>query len=244
MTTLADPFLVGTGPATFSTSLEIARRYPPIVWDVNGYYRELGVRPDATKTQIKWAYRKKRGWRSPRLTYIMKQLLNPSIRAAYDSTPLGEVFWDAYVEEAMRQAAQKRISELRGQGRNVEADSIAEEWDSPFSDPDDKGGEGFDKPSLHDHDHPSWPWAYYLWQTGCQDTERLRGWQEALCGVLGERKEHVELAVGFLGGVDRAWEVRTVGYRIVAFLSDGAQPTEVLAKAAASRVMEMAHNGP
>lgn len=239
-TTLADPFLVGDGPVTFSTSLELVLLYP-LIWDVNGYYRELGVSPYATKVQIKWAYRKKKGWKSPRLTYIMKQLLNPAIRRLYDTTPLGEVFWDAYVEEAMRNAAQRRVSELKAQGRVAEAEEIA--YDSPFSDPveevlDRAGGRGNNRFALSE-----WPWAFYLWQSSCQDKARLQRWQEALCGVLGKRKEHHQIAVGFLGGAGQAWEVRTVGYRIVAFLSDGAQPTEVLANAAASRVIELARQG-
>lgn len=220
-------------PVTFSTSVELANRLR-WSWDTNGYYRELGVRFDATKQQIKWAYRKKHGWQSPRLTYIMKQLLDPQIRALYDATPLGQVFRDAYVEEAIRRATVEQAARLRAEGRMQEADAVVQQYegDSPFdefdSDEEDEQTYGGTQ---------KWPWAFYLWRSECLEMERLKVWQEALISAFAERKEVRDIAVGFMGSSLNALEVRQVGYRTVIFLNEKVKPDEALAQRAAFRVI-------
>lgn len=223
------PHLRGHGPATFSTSLGLMIPFR-MVWDVNGYYRELGVPFDATRRQIKEAYQEKCGWASPRLTYILKQLLDPEVRARYDATPLGAVFMDYYVETSLREARARVVSDLRREGLIEVAEMVEEMDDDQELDIASSGDE-------NDRSHPEvWPWSYYLWESECTDTERLRRWQEHLISALGQRKEIRELSIGFQGESKRPWHVRTVGYRTVVFLNDGVQPTEDLAHEA-SRVI-------
>lgn len=230
---VSEPFLYGFGPPTFSTSVSL-NLYYPFIWDVNGYYRELGCSVYATRVEIRKAYQRKKGWRSPRLTYILKQLLNPAIRRAYDLTPLGDAFWDQYVENSVRRAAAKRAAVLRREGRHIEAEAESN-YDSPLSEEiSEMSPDGLDLDGEYDYGSDSWSWSYYLWESECMDTARLSRWQSALIASLGGI--HHDIAVGFVGGTDRSIVVRTVGYRLVAFLSDGAQPSKSLASEAAHQI--------
>lgn len=231
--TVADPFLVGDGPPTFSTCSALACRYP-FIWDTNGYYRELGVSVFARRGEIKKAYQRKKGWKSPRLTYIFKQLLDPAIRAAYDSTPFGEVFHDAYVEDALRRSLAQQVANLKWRGRIEEANDLQAQYDSPFTDPVDEFGDRVESA----YDARQWEWSYYLWQSSCQDTDRLRVWQEALVAAFRPYEEVLQIAVGFMGGTLSSWRVHRVGYRIVVFLNDGEVPRDALAVEAVQQVIE------
>lgn len=213
-----------------------------MVWDVNGYYRQLGVSSYATREELRKAYRRKKGWRSPRLTYILKQLLDLDIRAAYDSTPLGDVFWDRYVEDDVRRQAHKEASRLRREGRIRESEILGK-YDSPYSEGDfefdfdaalseELGGRRRDR-----YIEPPWPWSYYRWQTTCADTARLERWQAALVEALGGRPH--EIAVGYVGGIDLSCTVQRVGFRVVAFLGDWAQPSKDRAEQAARQIEEL-----
>lgn len=231
--TVSDPFLYGEGPPTFSTSTGLVR-YHPMVWDANGYYRALGVSVYATRGELRKAYRRKKGWRSPRLTYILKQLLNEEVRRAYDATPLGEVFWDKYVEDYKRRQASAAASKLRRAGMYDQAEEMSF-YDSPFSDIEDE--EEILRLSETRATLPrSWPWSYYLWQSHKRDTDRLRRWQSALVDALGG--QHYEVAVGFVGGVDLPCVVQRVGYRVVAFLGETSQPCKEVAEQAAQQIKE------
>lgn len=226
------PRLVGFGPVTFSTSRELAVRYRR-VWDVNGYYRELGVPPDATRGQIKQAYQRRQGWRSSRLTYIVTQLLDPKVRAKYDASPLGMLFMDDYIEEAIKRRRMAEVVGLRRQGYLDEAELLA--------DLDFDWGEGetnlSEMPStVARSDYGDWPWAYYLWGSGCRDTARLKQWQELLIEAFWKEKRRYEIAVGFVG-MNLPYETTIVGFRQVVFLGENEEPTEALARTAVSRVI-------
>lgn len=226
--------LVGDGPVTCSTSLEIDIQ-PRIIWDVNGYYRELGLDPRSTKRQIKQAYMRKGGWRSERLTYIVKVLVDAEARWRYDMTPLGSLFMDEYILMALHRLRTQAIARLRSEGRAVEADALRREIDA----------EGLDTEADDEHDHPTpsaapdavTPWAYshYVWHTECWNQDRLRQWQGALIRVLGGRRVHHQIAVGASA---YGSEFRTVGYRSVFFLGDGEQPTDALAERVVSPFLE------
>jgi hypothetical protein len=207
-------------------------------YDTNGYYRELGVLLWATRREIRKAYQAKRGWLSDRLTYIVHQLLDVQVRRDYDETPLGSLFLDDYVQDWMRRERVRNVVALLMQG-NLEASEVLKNaplgWESENLSQRPR--------SLFDYDYSSeeWPWAYYLWRSDCHDVERLRQWQELLVSVLGERKEHHQLAIGFAGEIESSCEVLTVGYRVCVFLHEDELPTEVLARAAASRVVKHIH---
>jgi len=207
-----------------------------IVWDVNGYYREFGVSPDVIRREIREAYQRKRGWRSSRLTFIMTQLLDLGIRDRYDSTPIGSMFIDGYVETFLRAKAAREISEMRRKGLLSEV-----EFRELDLDPLDLFATSSKDSNLSDQGSivttpEEWRWSYYLWGSNCDDKERLRQWQELLIGTLGEWKEHHQLAIGFVGNSNTPYEIRAVGYRKVVFLNDLEQPTEALAESA-SRVI-------
>lgn len=217
------PRLWGSGPPSFSTCVTLVRRHV-VVWDANGYYRELGVAHDATREQIRKAYQRKRGWRSPRLTYIFKQLLNPEVRRRYDATPLGQRFWDDYVDDEMRRAHVSVAIKLRSAGRVVEAEQFEDrhyaetmaDWVPPSDD--------------------DWPWGYYLWGTRCDDTDRLRRWQSHLIEAFDGRPR--EISVGFFGESVNPSQVlaRVVGYRLVVFINDETEPSDFLAHEAVGQV--------
>ncbi|MFE4863234.1 hypothetical protein, partial [Streptomyces sp. NPDC056670] len=102
------PQLVGrpdTAIVSTSTTL-VPARAAVACHDVNGYYRTLGVRPDATRRQLMDAYVAQDGQADAYTTYAFKQLLNPRTRARYDAAPLGEPFSDQYVRaEIVRRAS-------------------------------------------------------------------------------------------------------------------------------------------
>ncbi len=114
------PVVVGSGPVAWSTSV-VMERWPTVVYDTNGYYASLGVTPWATRDDLRRAYVSKGGELSPRLTYIMSQLLDPEVRRRYDSTPIGSFYYDDYVETQARIEASDRVSQLLIQGASYEA---------------------------------------------------------------------------------------------------------------------------
>lgn len=232
------PRLVGYGPVTFSTSLEMMPRFR-IVWDTNGWYAALGISVSATRKEIREAYQRLKGWRNPRLTYIITQLIDPEIRRRYDEMVLGSLFMDYEVETWMRRKRIQEVIALRKMGFISEAEELekeAFEWES------ENLSQSLDSVIEDDYREAEWPWAYYLWNSLCEDKERLRQWQGQLISVLGERKEHHQLAVGFMGEDFPPWDMEMVGYRLVVFLNESEFPTEVLAQQVASEIqnsMEM-----
>ena len=94
------PRRAGAGPAVFSTATALVPD-PQVCFDVNGYYRELGVHWRAGKAELRRAYLARDGQCSERLTYVLAMLLDPAIRRRYDRTPLGALFLDQYVQAAL-----------------------------------------------------------------------------------------------------------------------------------------------
>jgi hypothetical protein len=252
------PVLVGSGPSTFSTSVEI-QRFPPVIWDTNRYYRDLGVEVRATRKELAQAYVEKDGQNSRRLTYVFKQLLDEDKRRKYDAVPLGSIFYDLYVaemhaaldaiyasevgaseedQEAGATSVEEKLKEYEGQ--YVEdfgvQDQDEEELDSALSDLDNDGNLS----------HPSdtvWPYTHYEWGRVTGDEQRMQEWQRQLCLVLGSRKEVYEIAVGEHGLEDDPVFVSAVGYRIVVFLRRDQQPSELLARQAAI-ILKSVDNAP
>ena len=224
-------YVVPSGPLSASTSLELAVVYRH-VHDANGYYAALGIRVDATRREIREAYQRLNGQESPRLTYIVKQLLDPEIRRRYDATPLGTFFHDYEIETWIRNALVREVSRLRQQGRVSEAEEIEAA----------SSGELLDTPESGEHDdaspvQPVWGWGYFLRDSLCKDRQVLSQWQQLLVSALGRRGEHVQLAVGFSTGMASGWGVERIGHQILVLLDEGVRPTEALAEAAVSRMV-------
>lgn len=244
------PALMGSGPAECSSCTQLSV-VPLNIYDVNGYYRELGVDPRATRKQLREAYQAKDGQSSPRLTYILKQLLNPAIRFAYDCTPLGEAFLDRYVEEMVKRRIKTRVSErmqsLHDLGVDLDGIDVGSLEDDAASEmgfglKDDTPDETVDAdpPEGEDDASPAkFEYSYYLWKTRSRQdlcpTDRLVKWQRFLVSALAREGVTLNFAVG-LHGEPYPWVEATVGYRRVFFLSVQEEPTEDLAGEVARRV--------
>src|SRR2546430_5026109 len=103
----SEPVLEGSGPLVFSTSTAVA--CIPI-FDVNGWYAALGVSLRATRVQLRDAYLRLGGHRSARLTHIMHQLLDPTMRAEYDRQQFGRPIPDDYAVEDFWAIVQSLVS--------------------------------------------------------------------------------------------------------------------------------------
>ena len=246
------PRLEGAGPAECSscTALSVL---PGVIWDVNGYYRELGVSPHATRRELREAYMAKDGQSSARLTYIMKQLVNREIRFAYDCVPLGEVFVDAYVAEALKREAMKRKSkrmqDLHDAGADmdrvdpegVERDVYAEMgfdesfFDTPSETVDGDIGSGQDQPRPADR----FSYAYYLYRVHSwispEDIKRLGDWQRFLVTAFAREGITHQFSVGFHGNSPHRWLFTAVGARKAFLLGYLVDPDELLAAQAAQQ---------
>lgn len=254
----ADPFLQGSGPAVFSTCTELSV-VPAFIFDVNGYYRELGVPTNATRKQLRMAYYDVDGQSSSRLTYVLKQLLNPAVRAEYDACPLGSRFLDRYVEAAIRAKVmrehQRRMAERRAAGMVV-SEQVEKEvmkrlfrdvgMDANFDDdtPVESLDETPDVPQDVNRPAKSFGYAYYLWRTHVRspdDLMALATWQELLVSAFSKRGARTQIAVGLLGGLPHPWVLARVGYREVIFLNRLEPPTAALAERAAAEWLDQ-HN--
>lgn len=221
------PFLVNAGPAQFTTCQDLVL-WPTIVWDVNHYYADLGVSFRASREELKKAYQAKEGWKSQRLTYVLKQLLNPEIRAAYDATQIGNEFFDAYVaqyvKEQMLQDAVERT------GRIPTIDERLDEIEEEFEEVD---FEKYLNTEIRLDNEPddvisriSFRWGYYMLRTSTFDPDKLQQWQGLLLKAP-VPKPH-ELAVGLMAGSE-AIKLMQIGFRTVAFLNENYKPDAYLA---------------
>ena len=239
---------MGYGPPECSSSTSLAT-LPGVRWDVNGYYRELGVLPSATRKQLRIAYMEKDGQSSARLTYIFKQLLNAEVRREYDLTPLGELFMDDYVramlDRKIKDEAHKRAVRLQEEGVAVdmldlssfERDAAAEMGVNYAPDTPDEVVDG--NPSgVQDGPRPAkFDYAYYLWalRPSLEGTEestvrlvRLAEWQRLLVRALSREGLRLKFAVG-LHGKPHRWVEASIGYRTVFLLNVFEDPSEELA---------------
>lgn len=243
-----DAVLVGNGPpeCTSCTALSVL---PLAIFDVNGYYRELGVNPRATRAELRRAYHAKVGEQqsgadAARLTYILSQLLQPDVRFAYDCTPLGELFEDRYVLEAIKRQMLLRMDQKKAQLRKdgVDVDAIDDESlerdiyaEMGVETDDETPGETVDDlPAIgEDGSSPAkFEYSYYLWGTGLvEDPEnlgRLAEWQHLLVSAFAREGVSIKFAVGF-HGKPHGWVQGQIGSRNIFLLNVLHEPTEAVA---------------
>lgn len=229
------------GQMDFTTSVVIAP-IVKIVYDVNGYYAALGVRPDATKRELRIAYQRLQGWNSERLTYIIKKLLDDEARAAYDATMPGEVFFDIFVRRAIER---KRHDEQAAMAHLIDEDDIpserayAHEADSfrrQLDEKMDKGTSTVDNLAYSEYLLHS-GWGYYLWRSTRRDPDEIARWRALLIEACAQEGIQTNLSVGFAGGhLPLPWGLLRVGHRDVAFLRDGESSTPELAACVAALI--------
>lgn len=243
-----DPAQAGEGVRTCSTSMEL-ECWPSVVWDVNGYYRELGVGWAATRKQMLRSYLMRGGQDDERLTYILSQLLDPEVRRAYDACPLGESFFDEYVAAEIRKQAlrvARRLSVSADKALSILGYEIRDddpESDSDVDIPQEDGENGVTSEASSEAPEV-WPYTYYLWRMRKREmrlatVEVMRRWQEAIIAECGARGVSINFGVGIMGG-GRASRVLTLSVRDarVAFVSvNHIADIEVLAPSAVDRLI-------
>jgi hypothetical protein len=222
------PAYVASMEFTPSTVLE---RYQPIVWDVNGYYADLGIKPTATRREIMQAYQVLGGQDSVRLTYVVKQLLDADIRARYDATPLGSVFFDHYV---MRRVLDEIIQEVTAArlaaGEEVDEASLFEEFNlddllnARSFEVVDTAAPGVDNRGFETC------LGHYLWQSNRRHGRAQ--WTSLLSQAFTEQGERDRIAVGFHRTPEVPVVVTRWDNRTVVFLHEGEVPTIDLARQA------------
>jgi hypothetical protein len=236
------PWLRGQGEPVFSTCTDLAIS-PEVCFDVNGYYRELGVHWKASKRELLFAYRDKDGPNDERLTYIFKQLLDSAIRRTYDRAPLGSLYFDRYVQERVSRMIKLRMAaQGMDTGRADQFSQVASMFGMEIDDVTESP-EVVDKNPSESHDEiapseatPSpFRYSYYLWRSGCEDTDRLALWQSLLIQAFRATQQKVHLAVGYHGRMAHPWLLFQVGYRTVVFLHEQGEPTLELATAVADQ---------
>lgn len=111
-----------TGIGYPTANRELARRVPTFR-DPNGYYRMLGLRPDATEREVKRRCRMLLAWHHPdgkypdeeafrRVSEVYEVIGDPVERAVYDHTPDGAIYVDASVKERLNESARNRGVDL------------------------------------------------------------------------------------------------------------------------------------
>lgn len=247
-----NPLLVGDGPPECSSSTALSV-LPGYIFDVNGYYRDLGVATHATRKQLRLAYQAKNGQSSVRLTYVLSQLLNPEVRREYDLMPLGSVFMDEYVLDALNRKLKdemsRRMAHLHDVGVNMdEVDTTAVERDiladlgyqvadESLPDTPDEVVDDTPDPVQDEPDPAKFEYAFYAWRTHprLDAPEQMREWQHQLVRALSNEGVALRFAVG-VHGIPHPWVQATVGYRTVFFIGKDEDPTPELAAAVARRV--------
>lgn len=244
------PLRMGTGPATCSTCVDVISARPTFAWDVNGWYRIIGVPwsyVQATSGALSRSYIASNGQASARATYCLKRLLDRPSRAAYDRAPLGDPFLDdQYVQDEIKARAQAEASARSAKGKHTIATEVMDEWGyllRPEEDePDHLDGEappGQDEatPEEDSFDPIEWVYSYWLWKTYGGLQSRIEQWQTLLVSALSARKARVDLAVGFMGHQPHDYTVGLFDGYWVVFLNDKVEPTSEMADKAADALI-------
>ncbi len=207
------PVLVGVGPVEAATT-QAVEAWPSVIWDTNCFYKDMGVGVHASRTEIRRAYQEKGGEDNVRLTMIAGVLLNPARRLAYDLTPLGRLFFDDEIEEAIRIRAATEAAGVRAEGGEVDSAALNDHIDS-LRQPVDS----LELPEYTDR----YPWSYYLLNTECNDVALLSLWRDTITTALWQQyplDRPQRLAIGFVGGGEEEFRFDRVGYRMVCLIPD------------------------
>lgn len=240
-----EPLITRAGPgADACSSCTDLEPYPAWCYDVCGYYARLGVSWKAGRTELKRAYLERGGPGDPMMTYALKQLLSPRIRAAYDRHKPGTPFLpDKYVQEELKAQAAREASKYNAQGLVTTMDEIlrrmgltfaqpGEEIRSPEPDPEPEPA-----PQPRGYSGDSW-FAHWTWyetgfpETGCED--HLPRWQELLCRAFAQARLRIRFAVGLHDGHDPLIRPAMSGMPVIVFLGRRPPTAQMAAEAAAA----------
>ena len=229
------------GPLVCSSNTAL-QPYPTVIWDANGYYRALGVDPKATKGELRRAYQRLGGQRSAYLTFVLKQLLDPAVRRAYDATRLGRPYVDEYVSDALKTMASRESGQRFSEGVPDTRDEVLAEWGISVGDNTNDSTSKLDDSLRRRQDQgppeSQWTYAYYVWATWSDDDTWLPEWQRMVVSALAGRGVTARLAVGLRGGSTRPFVSRQGDYLVV-YLGEGQVPTDEMADSAARLITEL-----
>lgn len=238
------PTRLGAGPDVWSSCTELALPFVPR-WDVNGYYRALGVSPLASRRELREAYQAKDGQSSAYLTYVFKQLLDPEVRAAYDAAPLGQPFLDDYAQDDLKRKAKVEAGERSARGRFTSSEDVLNEWGYVV---EDESGVDSVSPTRQDLPRKAerLEYAYYGWRTTkfLVDEGVLRKWQETLTKTAAQLGIAPKLSFGITSVSDRPYILEAVGDRAVIFFPEGEEPTESVAREAIEAFTQFPRSSP
>jgi hypothetical protein len=217
-----EPYVGQHGQMTCSTNLalEPARRF---IWDVNGYYRELGVDPHCSKAELREAYQAQ-GLDDDRLTYIAKVLLNDETRIQYDLLPIGQLWLDPLLTAVIRERILEDIEGTPITEEDLETQTMRKDLLAREGHPVD----------LSPHDEPWRPSGYghYCYKVGPRDWLMVR-WRSLLAQAATELNLHTkDLMVGVMRHAEPVGVYDLRDGRQIVFLEEHAFATIELARAA------------
>lgn len=233
-----DPQRFGNGPLLASSDVSLVPTYPPLVcWDVNGYYRALGVHFLATRKELRQAYMAVNGQNSEYLTFVLTKLLDPEVRRVYDLLPLGSLYMDdKYVQERIKRAAFAESARRTRMGFETTPQAILIEWgfqqeEKEFSERSETELDlSEDSVILNE-----WVYSYFLWRSAPQE-HQLREWQTLLIRELSALGIVTTFAVGLIGGEGHLY--LKVDNDHVFFIDTSTNPTQQMAALAAKSLKE------
>jgi hypothetical protein len=227
------PYLVGYGPAEFSTSMAL-EPWPSIVWDTNLYYRDIGVKVKATRKQIRSRYLEINGESSVRLTMIAEVLLKADRRLLYDLVPLGSHFYDDEIEHAMRQRITEEINKRIAEGERPE-----DVFDENHDDDIEEQLMNANTQLMINRALRGNSWSHYLWKSDSNDLMLVHAWKRLLIRWMWHYNMAQTISIGLMGETDADVIVQQVGTRTVVFINDQLEPSDVVSCIA---VAEMCHH--
>jgi hypothetical protein len=220
-------------PVVASTSRDLMRLTDLPVWDVNGYYRGIGItwpfRP--SKREMRRSYQRVGGPNDEFATYAFKRLLDPVFREHYDQRPLGEPVDDKYrwLQVKRHAAAWAAAESLRTGRLHTERDFIGQDLSEKIERVE-SGPKRAAAPEWDPDVDLGWHFGYYLWGSRKRDERTLRLWQELLVEAMWNRRLRVHIAVGYVGHrPDHSVREHYDRHDII-FLHESQEPTRELAE--------------
>ena len=243
------PRLVGGAMPEFSTCTDLVAVADGLVWDVNRYYRDLGIEwpYKPTRAEVRRAFRE--GEATERRTFCVTKLLDREVRPVYDRAPFGTTYMD---EIEWAKAKARMLAEMRKRQMDVddealvkrvfEAVGIKVERDTPDSQ------EILDNDSKPDQDEgepaglPPFPYAYYVWKTAPHDgadRDLLALWQPLIVRALSDLGVRMRISLGVMGfNQPHDWSVGQVGARKVAYVNRRVEPSSAVAATVAQAMID------
>jgi hypothetical protein len=225
---------VGYGRPTRASACGDVAVQPSFVWDVCAYYLRLGVHWRATKKDLRLAFlAADPQQRNEQLLYCLTQLLDDTVRAAYDRQPLGGMFlWDRDVMAAIKRTAAQEAGRRMSEGGEATAGDVMGEMgfrELPREEAYEEARQEM-RPQAPQAPVSRWAaqWGHYVvagrYGVPEADQELLEAWQGLVAAALRERGITRPFAVA-QGGEDAPVVLRNINEPCIFVITDkGASP--------------------